>query len=123
MPERGRHVQVGRIDGAEGGSGRHYQERGCAERLGQHDADDRIGEVSVEQPTQKGVRPHQIDQQDAAHQRGKGQRQQYRHSDERGHPTGRPGQEVGQRDPEQRDQDERDRGRLERNGQRGEQSG
>jgi hypothetical protein len=35
MPERGRHVKVGRIDGTERGSGRHYQEWCGAERLGQ----------------------------------------------------------------------------------------
>ena len=68
VTERGGHVECGRVDGPERRPGGHDEEGGCAERLGEDDAGQRIGQAPAEQLAEERVGPHQVDQQDPAHQ-------------------------------------------------------
>ena len=74
VTERGGHVECGRVDGPERRPGGHDEEGGCAERLREHDAGQRIGQVSAEQLAEERVGPYEVDQQDPAHQRRQSQR-------------------------------------------------
>ena len=73
MAERGGQVGQLGIDGGEPGAGGHDHEGGADEHLGQDDPDHRVGQVTTERPSDGGVRPDDVDQQDAADQRGQGQ--------------------------------------------------
>ena len=82
VTERGGHVECGRVDGLERRPGGHDEKRGCAERLCQDDAGERIGQTSIEQLAEERVRPHQVDQQDPAHQGRQRQRQEHDEPDQ-----------------------------------------
>ena len=82
VAERGGHVERGRVDGPERRPGGHDEKGGCAERLGQDDAGQGIGQMPVEQLAEEGVGPHQVDQQDPAHQRGQRQGKEHDEPDQ-----------------------------------------
>ena len=68
VTEGGGHVECGRVDGPERRPGGHDEEGGCAERLREDDAGQRIGQVPAEQLAEERIGPHQVDQEDPAHQ-------------------------------------------------------
>ena len=82
VAERGGHVERGRVDGTERRAGGHDQKRGCAKRLCQDDAGERVGETAAEELAEEGVGAHQIDQQDPAHQGRQRQGQEHHEPDQ-----------------------------------------
>ena len=82
VPERGGHVECGRVDGPERRPGGHDEEGGCAERLCEDDAGQRVGQAAAEQLAEERVRAHQVDQQDPAHQGRQRQGQEHDEPDQ-----------------------------------------
>lgn len=104
VPERGREIVERRVDAAERGPGGNDEERRGDEGLRDDDPGHRVGEAAVEELPQRGVRPDEVDQHDAAHDRRHGQRQLDNDADDGGQRPAGTRQPVGQRNAEQRDQ-------------------
>jgi hypothetical protein len=118
VTKRGRDVTERGIDGPEGATGGHDEERQRDERLGDHEADHGLGEPLSRQLPEERVGTNDVNQQDPADQRRHRQRELDDHADHRAQPPSPAGQEIGQRDTGQHPNHHRDRGALDRHPQR-----
>ena len=101
-----------RIDDLEGRPRRDHHKGGRDERLGDHDAGQRISEMAAEMPSQKAVRANQVDQQNAAHNGRQGQRQLHGHAGDGAEAAPTSGQHMTQRHTEKSADDQGNGRRL-----------
>ena len=98
--ETGGEIEERRVNPAESGACDEDEERRGHEALRQHDARHRVGQIAVEQTADRRVGPDDVDEKDARHERWQRERKGHDEADEGRPPRPRPGEEVGERDPE-----------------------